>query len=203
LYIFACTNDPNGEPAVVTTKTKPPVSAEKAIVPITITVQPFDDLAEERVQYVITELKKVYPAIEQNKAIPLPDFAYYKPRHRYKADSLLVFLQQQTKNGHVTIGLTGKDISTTSDEYPDWGVMGLGLCPGNVCVASSFRLSKTGTSLQLFKVAIHELGHTQGLQHCGVKTCFMREGEGKNNTDEEKEFCLKCKKVLVSKGWKF
>jgi archaemetzincin len=171
---------------------------------ITIIIQPYMDMDAQwkHVQYVRDELKKIYPKVRLNKSHPLPSFAYYKPRHRYKADSLLKDLQPRYGN-EVVIGLTSKDISTSKDQYPDWGVMGLGECPGKACVVSTFRLSKKETSLQLFKVAIHELGHTQGLPHCEVKTCFMRDAEGGNPTGEEKEFCPKCKKVLEAKGWKF
>jgi archaemetzincin len=116
---------------------------------------------------------------------------------------LIDFLGKHTPNGHVSIGITHKDISATKDEYADWGVMGLGFCPGNACVVSTFRLSKAEKQEQLFKVAIHELGHTQGLPHCEEKTCFMRDAEGGNPTGEEKEFCPHCKDYLLKKGWIF
>ena len=130
-----------------------------------------------------------------------PVLARYLPRNRYRADSLIHFLKSQTSKGHITLGLTNKDISTTKNEVADWGIMGLGFRPGNACVASSFRLSKTETNIQLFKVAIHELGHTQGLPHCNIKSCFMRNAEGGNPTNDEKDFCIKCKSILIQKGW--
>jgi archaemetzincin len=79
--------------------------------------------------------------------------------------------------------------------------MGLGFCPGNVCVASTFRLSKKNLKEQFYKVAIHELGHTQGLPHCEDKSCFMRDAEGGNPLNEEHGFCEVCKLFLKSKGW--
>ncbi len=173
------------------------VSADTIIVDI----QPLGDIPKQTVEYVRKELQKIYPNIEVKKAIPLPKLAYYEGRKRYRADSLIHYLHRQTKAGHVTIGLTIKDISTTKDEIKDYGIMGLGYCPGNACVASTFRLSKKDVPEQLFKTAIHELGHTQGLPHCPNKTCFMRDAEGKNRTNEEKEFCSKCKSHLISKGW--
>lgn len=173
------------------------VSADTIIVDI----QPLGDIPKQIVEYVRKELQKIYPNIEVKKAIPLPKLAYYEGRKRYRADSLIHYLHRQTKAGHVTIGLTIKDISTTKDEIKDYGIMGLGYCPGNACVASTFRLSKKDVPEQLFKTAIHELGHTQGLPHCPNKTCFMRDAEGKNRTNEEKEFCSKCKSHLISKGW--
>ena len=170
---------------------------------ITIDVQPFADIAAADVQYVFDEIKKVYPNVILKKPILLPQSAYYALRNRYRADSLIQFLGNNTADGHVAIGLTGKDISTSKDSIADWGVMGLGFCPGKACIASTFRLSKAEKLMQLFKVAIHELGHTQGLPHCSVKSCFMKDAEGHNPTDEEKDFCPSCKKYLISKGWQF
>jgi archaemetzincin len=174
---------------------------DKKVQPITIDIQPFSDISNEKVNFVYKELSKIYPNIIIKKPIDLPAMAYYKLRNRYRADSLIKFLRKKTKEGHLIIALTSKDISWTKGKIQDYGIMGLGLCPGQVCVASSFRLSKTGNLRQLFVVSIHELGHTQGLPHCPKKTCFMRDAEGGNPTNEETEFCPKCKAHLVSRGW--
>ncbi|MDI9874940.1 matrixin family metalloprotease [Flectobacillus rivi] len=115
---------------------------------------------------------------------------------------MLVFLRQSKADDYVFIGLTNKDISNTKGSVKDFGVLGLGYSPGKACVASTFRLDKKARQEQLFKVAIHELGHTQGLPHCKQMHCFMRDAEGKNPTNEEKEFCKDCKKQLQKKGWK-
>jgi archaemetzincin len=128
--------------------------------------------------------------------------AYYRPRNRYRADSLIHWFNRTTPAGYVTLGLTSKDISTTKGSHEDFGIMGLGNRPGNACIASSFRLSNGNKAEELFKVAIHELGHTQGLPHCPNRYCFMRDAEGGNTTGEEKEFCPECKQRLISKGWK-
>lgn len=168
---------------------------------VTIDVQPFTDARKEQVDYVLQELKKLYPKVELMTSIPIPPQAYYKPRNRYRADSLVNYLNRQHRAGHVMMALTTKDISWTKGTVSDYGIMGLGLCPGNACVASTYRLSKTNTNDQLYKIAIHELGHTQGLKHCPVNTCFMRDAEGKNHTNELNGFCNSCKQYLISKGW--
>jgi archaemetzincin len=188
IFFCSCVNKKDSTPPAVETN-------------IVIDLQPFDGITTAQADYVFTELKKNYSFISIKKPITLPKTAYYPARNRYRADSLINFLRRFTEAGHKAIGLTNKDISTTKDGIADWGVMGLGFCPGNACIASTFRLSKTETDIQLFKVAIHELGHTFGLPHCAVKSCFMRDAEGGNPTKEEKEFCTKCKSYLVKNGW--
>ncbi len=169
---------------------------------VIISIQPFSGITAEETNYVTAELQKVYPSIQLNKPIDLPAMAYNPQRKRYRADSLINWLAAKTAKGHITIGLTSKDISTTKGDIADWGVMGLAFCPGYSCVATTFRLSKKQKKDQLFKIAVHELGHTQGLPHCSVSTCFMRDAEGGNPTNAEKEFCAACKKKLTQHGWK-
>ena len=168
-----------------------------------IHIQPFAGISRDRVVLVTQQLNAVYPHFVVNEEIPLPSFAYYPERGRYKADSLLQFLSARTPENDITLGLTDRDISTTKGDIKDWGVMGLGLQPGNACVVSSFRLDKNDMESQFYKVCIHELGHTEGLQHCTDKTCFMRDAEGHNTTNEETEFCDKCRQKLIDKGWQF
>ena len=174
---------------------------EETIKKKTIIIQPFIGLPKKDIEFVAHELYKIYTNIEVRNPIVLPKTAYYKSRSRYRADSLIKFLSKLTPTGYLTIGLTDKDISATKNNIQDWGLMGLGLCPGNACIASTFRLNKTKKALQLFKIAIHELGHTEGLKHCPNKNCFMKDAKGKNHTDELTEFCTSCKKILIQKGW--
>ncbi|MGR3856463.1 Zn-dependent protease [Chryseobacterium indologenes] len=178
--------------------------AEKAVKPtITILIQPFKDINDETVAKVAEGIRNVYPNVKVLDAIEFPENTYYKERNRYRADSIIKFLNKGTKEGFVTIGLTAKDISATRGKIRDFGIMGLGYRPGKACVASSFRLSIENRDEQFYKIAIHELGHTQGLPHCPEKMCFMRDAEGKNPTNEETDFCKKCKTFLINKNWKF
>lgn len=174
---------------------------KKVVQEITIEIQPFVGFSERDAKYIASEIMKIYPKVTVKAPINFPQTAFNKERKRYRADSLITFLATRTTEKHVTIGLTDNDISTTKGPAADWGVMGLGFCPGKACIASTFRLAKDQKIEQLFKVAIHELGHTQGLPHCVLNTCFMRDAEGKNPTNEEKEFCIGCKQLLVERGW--
>lgn len=166
----------------------------------TVLIQPFDDLSKAKVRYVSNEIRKVYPNIRVLPPIPMIKESYYAPRNRFRADTIIRKLRNHAKSNEVILGLTSKDISVTKGKFADFGVMGLGYRPGNACVASNFRVKNDE---QFFKIAIHELGHTQGLHHCPEKTCFMRDAEGGNPTDELKDFCPKCKSFLKTKNWKF
>ncbi|CAN5821598.1 hypothetical protein BH11BAC3_BH11BAC3_44000 [soil metagenome] len=169
---------------------------------VIIDIQPFEDFSTKMTEEIATNLKTILPNINIKQTIQLPLFAFYHPRNRYRADSIIKFLRDSTLQGHVVIGLTNKDISTTSEKVKDWGIMGLGFRPGNACVVSSYRLNKKNLNSQFYKVCIHELGHTAGLPHCSERTCFMRAAEGGNPTDEEKAFCNNCRRFLIGKGWK-
>ena len=150
------------------------------------------------------QISATYPCtVTEIKGVAtLPAAAYYKLRNRYRAPVLLTYLS--TYSGYDKInGITTKDISTSSNNVYDWGVMWLGSCPGKACVISTFRIKTLNTYLfndRFIKVALHELGHTVGLQHCTYSnTCFMEAAEGtiKSVDRETKSLCSNCKKLLT------
>lgn len=174
--------------------------AEKKVIPKEIRILPMGPGASKTFsEETQRQIQRFIPDVALLPATDLPANAYYRPRGRYRADSLIHWMSRQAKSNEVLLGITTVDISTTKDGKPDWGVMGLGFCPGNAAVASSFRMKNKS---QFWKVAIHELGHTSGLPHCPETTCFMRDADGGNPTAEETAFCPKCSEVLVKAGWK-
>jgi len=206
LFLAFCSSSEKNNEELKTIGTETKVSLDstsktKISNPTIIDIQPFEGIPGNLVNHVYTELCKIHPRVTLLKPIALLKRAYYAPRNRYRADTLIYLLRSTTKDGHVTMGLTNKDISSDKGKIIDYGIMGLGYQPGKSCVVSTFRLSKKNLNEQFFKVAIHELGHTQGLPHCPNKTCLMTDAEGKNNTDDEKGFCEKCKAFLIAKGW--
>lgn len=175
---------------------------------VTIIIQPFELFPKSSTNLVAKELKKIYKgSILINDPIKFPKNTLNKTKKRHRADLLIQYLSNETKKGDLTIGLTIGDISHTKKTKDgvilddDYGIMGLGYCPGKSCIASTFRLKGHNKQEKLFKVAIHELGHTQGLEHCSVKSCLMRDAEGKDHLNELREFCPKCKGVLLKAGW--
>ncbi len=164
-------------------------------------VQPFEGLPALDAKTLYEKLRMINPTAVLKGAIPLPANAFYKPRNRYRADSLISSLNRLGNADTVVIGLTNKDVSTQNGSITDWGVMGLGFTPGNACVISTYRLNKIRFTALFYKLALHELGHTQGLSHCPNKTCYMRDANGGNHLDEEARFCATCHASLEGKGW--
>jgi archaemetzincin len=137
----------------------------------------------------------------------LPAAAFYRPRRRYRADKLLDFLDGRLPpDGARVLGLTGVDISTTKGDVFDWGVLGLGRIDGASSVISEFRcrMRSRGPAHareRLAKVAVHETGHTLGLEHCPTRGCLMEDAEGHVATcDREYDFCARCRGLLAAAG---
>lgn len=154
---------------------------------------------EINTEWIQTELKSKFKidSIHEIHA-ELPQTAYYKPRNRYRADSLIRHLRDHYQSDKI-IGLTQADISTTIRNHEDFGIMGLAFLKGKSCVVSTFRTYRNATSEthkkeRLKKVVFHEFGHTLGLPHCeNSSTCIMRDAGGKVSTiDEEIDFCEQC-----------
>lgn len=166
---------------------------------IHIRILPLGKVKESYIKETYDNIQKISTHTTLLPAIGIPAMAFYAPRNRYRADSLIRWMSRQAKANEIYIGITMQDISTTKGEYTDYGVMGLGYCPGKACVVSSHRLKNKAN---FYKLVIHELGHNMGLQHCPVSTCYMRDAKGSDPTGEEKAFCEKCAAYLQKKGWK-
>ncbi len=176
-------------------------ASEKEPTKDTLLIQVVGNFNKQLLSRTKTELAKHFKTIKVNAVQSFPRSAYYVPRKRYKADTIIAHLAKQTPEGLVSIALTHEDISTKKGAIADYGIMGLGFCPGRACVVSTFRLKQENLEEQFFKLCLHELGHTAGLPHCKQQNCFMRDAEGKNNFDEERGFCESCRTYLNQRGW--
>jgi len=167
---------------------------------VELTIVSFNPSVDKNLTELKSSLKEQFH-IESIQTIKteLPQETYYEPRNRYRADKLIRYLRDNY-NTEKVIGITDKDISTTSGEYEDWGIMGLAFRPGKSCVISTYRTFRNAKSEEhkkerLKKVVFHEFGHTLGLPHCeNSDSCLMTDANGKVSTvDKVTDFCPKCK----------
>jgi archaemetzincin len=173
----------------------------------TITIAPLGRMETALLKRIASGIRgKLSVIISIRPPEPIPAFAFYKPRQRYIADSLLVFLRKLNKDdaGKI-IGITSKDISTRKDPHENWGILGLGSLRGEACVISTYRAGKGKVTdkdftHRMITLALHELGHTYGLDHCPENTCLMKDAQGKMNLDDGDSYCEKCKISLAATG---
>jgi archaemetzincin len=188
----------------------------------TVLIQPFDGMDSDLVDTVMVTFKQVYGVQVYTTnpiEIPLHSFVNIKSP-RYRADSLIRYLRDtifpaQNEKVDYVVGLIDEDISTTkyanfkekeikepASKYTDWGIYGLGFCPGKSCIISTHRLAKGTTKenfiMRLKKVSCHELGHNFGLPHCPNKECIMQDAAETIKTIDnvELQLCEDCRKKI-------
>ena len=182
--------------------------AALAAKPTTLVVQPLGKAAAliEPVAQALTTFYDITLTVAP--AVALPKRAFYRPRGRYRAEILLEVLAEIAPPGSERVlGLTSADISTSKPPHEDWGILGLASVGGQACVLSSFRCQRRSKSAahaveRLAKTAVHELGHTFGLEHCPNRGCLMEDGGGSVlTTDRETDLCADCRAKLAARGY--
>jgi archaemetzincin len=150
-----------------------------------IGIQPYGNFDKELLARLSEDIRDFYGMpVTVLESAELPEHAFIHVKSpRFRADSLLKHLRQiRPDTIDYILGLTVKDISTTkrdekgnvkspASKYEDFGIFGLGYCPGNASVVSTFRYKNvTGEKFynRLLKICLHELGHNFGLKHCAT-----------------------------------
>lgn len=166
-------------------------------------IQPFNEHQPETVNFLAVALaRKLRCTSTILPTQSLPSNAYNHLGKRYWADSIILWLSNKYANDTTLIlGVTGCDIATKLPSKPNWGILGLGFMPGRACVISDYRLQQLGkkqSKLQqeMLTLALHEIGHNLGLQHCTQPNCLMKDAKGKRLFANLKDFCMICKQTI-------
>ena len=173
-----------------------------------IIIQPLGSLCDEDGALVKKALEQFYSLpVQILPPIELPRGIHYRPGPRYRAAKLIDFLTGKfPSDGYRILGLTAVDISAVKGKTEDWAIIGMAEASGKSCVISSYRC-KLGAKdqlqarIRLAKVAVHEIGHTLGLDHCSAAGCLMQDARGRVSTcDGEIDLCARCRSQLKAQG---
>ena len=136
------------------------------------------------------------------KGMPEPDYAYYKKRNQYLSTAILNAIMEQKEYAlyEKILGMVDHDLFVPELNFV------FGQASLKAAVISLTRLRQTFYHLpedqnlfhqRVLTEAVHELGHTYGLGHCGNPRCVMFFSNSLMDTDRKgSEFCPSCKSKL-------
>jgi len=162
------------------------------------------------VRHVQNGLGKAFPQTEcvvLDDVLALPEEAYSASRNQYHSTFILSRISRYVKKVDARIdlvlGVVDVDLYVPRLNF----VFGEAECPGKAAIISLFRLKPQfygrledrGLLLERsLKEAVHEVGHTLGLSHCGNPTCVMFFSNSIFDTDKKGwTFCEKCHGLVM------
>jgi archaemetzincin len=138
-----------------------------------------------------------------DRSISLPDETFDRARSQYFSNSLLELLRRHPHESEHVLGVTEADIYTHGLNF----LFGQADGANRVALISLSRLKDEdsagpgGEKLlheRMLKEAVHELGHTLGLDHCEDVKCVMHFSNSLADTDVKGVyFCSRCRPKLI------
>ncbi len=158
----------------------------------------------EIIAWIKEHLTRAFPdttSIVVNEKIPLREDYFDEKRKQYKSHMILSEVQSFAfRKPYLSriLGVVDADIFVPKLNF----VFGEASCPGKAALISLWRLKPEfyGNKLNIplflkrtLKEAVHELGHTLGLEHCLQPSCVMHFSHSISDTDKKQSyFCDKC-----------
>jgi archaemetzincin len=141
--------------------------------------------------------------VQIGDTIPIPGQAFDPARNQYLSDALIDSLRQHKNKSAHLLGITEVNIYTRGLNF----VFGQADSTGRVAVISLYQLRGENYGLpgdksilveRSLKEAVHELGHTLGLEHCRDGSCVMHFSNSLIDTDVKGSFfCSRCQPKLI------
>lgn len=168
-----------------------------------ITLVPFGRITHEVLEELKVRLHEVFEAeVGSAPPISVPQWTYEPLRAQYNAHSLLQVLQEG--KGHKRIlGIVDRDLFVPRLNF----VFGVADPEGRRALIALPRLQQDFYNLpsdpalfllRTVKEAIHELGHTGGLEHCSDPRCVMYFSNSLADTDQKDyQFCPRCRTKIT------
>jgi archaemetzincin len=136
-----------------------------------------------------------------DETLMIPKGAFDRARKQYRSDVILESVDERVKRQAASeriLGVVDVDIFVPSLSF----VFGEAKCPGRAALISLFRLRSEfygrRQDREVFlerveKEAVHEIGHTLGLEHCSNPFCVMHFSDSIFDTDRKQGFfCSRC-----------
>jgi len=162
------------------------------------------EVDQKVLQILREDLNKVFKKpVWVGRGMPEPDYAFNKKRNQYLSTMILNALTKEKEYASYEkiLGIVDHDLYV-----PDLNFV-FGEASQRVAVISPTRLRQEFYNLpedrnlfhkRIVTEAVHELGHTYGLGHCGNSRCVMFFSNSLMDTDRKgSEFCQRCKSELT------
>lgn len=163
-----------------------------------ISLLPIGKCDRRLLQYISGNLKVFNMPVKILPRVSFPPDSYNKERRQYRAKKFLSLAGRYP--GDRVLGITEEDLYVEELNF----VFGLARKSGKCAVISVARLG-FGDEQKLYerslKEAVHELGHTMGLDHCSHSLCVMHFSNCLLDTDEKTAgFCHNCEEKMKGPG---
>ena len=169
-----------------------------------IAILPMGDVKKsdiESLSVLFSELYDISSEILPN--VPIPPKTFMELEEQYDANLLNDYLVTQKKHYFRVVGIIDEDMSVSAYGY----LFGLASLSREVCTISLTRLRESYyrrpendllLRSRIFKIVMHEYGHTFGLAHCiSNGSCLMRFiGSVEDLDNSDCGFCWICNQML-------
>ena len=164
---------------------------------------PFGQIQREILEFLRIELSQIFSLdVKIAKTEHIPQYAFDPKRRQYHSTKILEWLKNIPVMDTRILGIVDLDLYVPELNF----VFGEADVAHGVCIISLVRLRQEFYGLpknenlfleRALKEAVHEIGHTYRLGHCGDTRCIMHFSNSLQDTDiKGPDFCPRCKLKL-------